>query len=149
MPRGGPARHRPDGKPVCIARVVSQHGILLGAAVVVGNRAHVTTLQEIRSQRLRPPVPTQPWIDLQGGLSQTAPCGARAYVDNWRAWGGSRAAAQRPPATVRAQNPALLLRLHRTLQPLQQKRRLPNPSVWAAFTCNSPAARAESKQCES
>lgn len=45
--RGYSRDHRPDCKQVCIALVVSKHGIPLGYEVFAGNRADVTTLQEI------------------------------------------------------------------------------------------------------
>jgi transposase len=45
--RGYSRDHRPDCKQVCIALVVSKHGIPLGYEVFAGNRTDVTTLQEI------------------------------------------------------------------------------------------------------
>jgi transposase len=45
--RGYSRDHRPDCKQVCIALVVSKHGIPLGYEVFAGNRSDVTTLQEI------------------------------------------------------------------------------------------------------
>jgi transposase len=45
--RGYSRDHRPDCKQVCIALVVSKGGIPLGYEVFAGNRADVTTLEEI------------------------------------------------------------------------------------------------------
>ncbi len=45
--RGYSRDHRPDCKQVCIALVVSREGMPLGYEVFAGNRADVTTVQEI------------------------------------------------------------------------------------------------------
>ena len=45
--RGYSRDHRPDCKQVCIGLVVSKCGMPLGYEVFAGNRADVTTLQEI------------------------------------------------------------------------------------------------------
>ena len=45
--RGYSRDHRPDCKQVCIALVVTREGLPLGYEIFAGNRADVTTLQEI------------------------------------------------------------------------------------------------------
>jgi transposase len=45
--RGYPRDHRPDCKQVCIALVVSREGVPLGYEVFAGNRADVTTVEDI------------------------------------------------------------------------------------------------------
>ncbi|MDP2659506.1 MAG: hypothetical protein Q8R28_02090 [Dehalococcoidia bacterium] len=45
--RGYSRDHRPDCKQVCIALVVSKEGLPLGFDVFAGNRADVTTVEDI------------------------------------------------------------------------------------------------------
>jgi hypothetical protein len=45
--RGYSRDHRPDCRPVCLGLVVTKCGMPLGSEVFAGNRADVTTLQEI------------------------------------------------------------------------------------------------------
>lgn len=48
--RGYSRDHRPDGKQVCIALVVTREGMPLGYQVFAGNRSDVTTVEEIVEQ---------------------------------------------------------------------------------------------------
>ena len=70
--RGDSRDHRPDCKPVCLARIVTRAGLPLGSEVFPGNRTDVTTVTEIvTAMEARFGVAQRIWVMDRGMVSAT------------------------------------------------------------------------------